>query len=71
MPVLLDVYFQGSAVCQYDVPFRSIISSVGSPCYAIVDFLHKILTSLVGNTDSFVKNFEHFVHLIKGIILQN
>jgi hypothetical protein len=34
-------------------------------------FLQKILAPLIGSTNSFVKNSEHFVHLIKGINLHD
>jgi hypothetical protein len=34
-------------------------------------FLHKILSPLVGNTNSFAKNSEHFIKLIQDISLQN
>jgi hypothetical protein len=54
-----------------DVPFRPIVGSVYSPCCALADFLHKILSPPVGNTDSFMKNSEHLVKLIKAINLQN
>jgi hypothetical protein len=42
-----------------DIPPRPIVGSTDSPCYALADFLHKILSPLVGNTDSFMKNSEH------------
>lgn len=53
-----------------DIPLRLIISSIVSSCYAIVSFLHKILAALVGSTNTFVKNWEHFIHLIKTIIFK-
>jgi hypothetical protein len=40
-----------------DIPLRPVMSSIGSPCYALVGFLHKILNPLAGNSESFVKNF--------------
>jgi hypothetical protein len=42
-----------------------------SLCYALADFLHKIISPLVGNTNSFVKNSEHFIKSIQDINLQN
>jgi hypothetical protein len=54
-----------------DIPLRPIVSSNGSPCYALAGFLHKILAPLVSNTDSFVKNSEHFIQLLKDINLRN
>jgi hypothetical protein len=54
-----------------DIPLRPIVSSIDSPCYALSEFLHKILSPLVGNTGSFVNNSEHFITTIKDINLQN
>jgi hypothetical protein len=47
-----------------DIPLRPIVSSIDSPCYALSEFLHKILSPLAGNTGSFVKNSEHFITTI-------
>jgi hypothetical protein len=47
-----------------DISLRPIVISIDSPCYAVADFLHKILGTLVGNTDSFVKNPERFIKQI-------
>jgi hypothetical protein len=33
-----------------------IVSSIGSPCYALAGFLHKILNPIAGKSESFVKN---------------
>jgi hypothetical protein len=50
-----------------NIPLRPTVSSIGSPCYALADIL-----GLLGcNTDSFVKNSEHFIKLIQEINLQN
>jgi hypothetical protein len=54
-----------------DIPLRPIVSSIDSPCYAMSEFLHKILTPVVGNTDSFVNNTQHFIKSIKDFNLQN
>jgi hypothetical protein len=53
-----------------DIPLRPIVSSIDSPCYALAGFLHKILTPLTGNTNSFVKNSEDFIKTIQDINLQ-
>jgi hypothetical protein len=50
---------------------RGIVSCRDSPCYALAEFLHKILSSPAINTGSFVKNSEHFIKLIQDINLQN
>jgi hypothetical protein len=54
-----------------DNPFIPTVSSIDSHCYALSDFLHKILSPLVGNTDNFKKKSEHFTRLIQDINLQN
>jgi hypothetical protein len=54
-----------------DVPLRPTVSSIGSPCYALAGFLHKILRPLAGNIPSDVKNSDHFVELLKFISLQH
>jgi hypothetical protein len=35
-----------------DIPPRPIVSSIGSPCYALAGFLHKILSPLAGKSES-------------------
>jgi hypothetical protein len=50
-----------------DIPLRPINICVGCPCYALAEFLHKILSLQPGNMDSFMKNSEHFIKLIQEI----
>jgi hypothetical protein len=66
-------FYRLAEIHKPDIPLRPIVSYVyiDSPSYALEDFLHKILSPLVGNTDSFVKNSEHFIILIREINLQN
>jgi hypothetical protein len=47
------------------------VSSIGSPCYALVGFLRKIVCPLAGKSESFVKNLGHFVQLLKSVNLQS
>jgi hypothetical protein len=42
------------------------VCSIGSPCYALAGFFHKILSPLAGKSESFVKNLGHFVQLLKS-----
>jgi hypothetical protein len=56
---------------QPDIPFRSIVSTVDAPCYALADFLHKILSPLAGKIGSFMKDSEHFIKSKKDINPQN
>jgi hypothetical protein len=39
-----------------DISLRPTVSSTDCPWYALADFLHKILSPQVGNTESFVNN---------------
>jgi hypothetical protein len=52
-----------------DVPLRPIVSSVGSLCYVLAGFLHKILSPLSEKSESFVKNLGHFIQLLKSVNL--
>jgi hypothetical protein len=54
-----------------DMPLRPTVSSVGSPCYGLAGFLHKILSPHAGKSESFVKNSGHFVQLFKSVNLQS
>jgi hypothetical protein len=46
------------------------VSPIGFPCYALANFLHKILRPLVGKSESFVKNSGHFVQLLRSVTFQ-
>jgi hypothetical protein len=54
-----------------DIPLRPIVSSIGSPCYALSGFLHKILSPIAGKSESFVKNSDHFIQPLISVNLQN
>lgn len=56
---LLKIYKQG-------VPLRPIVNTIGSPTYELAKYVAKILKPLVGNTDSFIKDSNDFVKLIKN-----
>jgi hypothetical protein len=45
------------------------VSSVSSPCYALVGFLRKILRPLAGKSEFFFKNSGHFIELLKCVNL--
>jgi hypothetical protein len=47
------------------------VSSIGSPCYALAGFIQTILKSLVGNSETSVKNSDHFIQLLKPTELQD
>jgi hypothetical protein len=53
------------------IPLRPIVCSVGSPCYSLAGFLHKLLSLLAGKLESFIKNSGHFVQLLKSVNLQS
>jgi len=46
------------------VPLRPIVSFVTSPTYALSKYLVKVLSPLVGNSPSFVRNSKEFVQFI-------
>jgi hypothetical protein len=54
-----------------DIPLRPIVSSFGSPCYALASLLHKILSTLAGRLECFIKNSGHFLQLLKSVNLQS
>jgi hypothetical protein len=54
-----------------NIPLRPIVSSIGSPCYALAGFIHKILCPLAGKSESFVKYSGHFVQLLKSVNLRS
>jgi hypothetical protein len=54
-----------------DITLRSIVSPIGSPCYGLGGFLHKIVSPLAGKSESFVKNSGHFIQLLKSVNLQS
>jgi hypothetical protein len=60
-----------TSVHKPDIPLMPIASSIGSPCYIMDDFLHKILRLLAGKSESFVKNLDHFVQFLKSVNLQS
>jgi hypothetical protein len=41
-----------------DIPCRPVVSSLDSPCYALADFLCKIISLLAANMDFSMKNSE-------------
>ena len=53
-----------------DMPLRPIISNIGSPCHQLAKFLTGIISPLIGNTDSYVRNSKHFVTMIAPITIQ-
>jgi len=48
------------------VPLRPIVNTIGSPTYELAKYVAKLLKPLVGNTDSFIKDSNDFVKLIKN-----
>jgi hypothetical protein len=58
-----------------DIPLRPRVNSIGSLCYAMAGFLHKILvfstSPLAGNSESFIKNLGNLVQLLMSVNLQS
>ena len=48
-----------------NTPLRPIVSCINSPTYKLSRFIAKILSPLVGSTDSFVMNTGHFVEMMR------
>jgi hypothetical protein len=47
-------------------PLRPIVNTIGSPTYELAKYVAKILSPLVGHTDSFIKDSNDFVKIIKN-----
>ena len=51
------------------VPLRPIVSFIGSPSYHLSKHLSFLLSPLVGNSTSFVKNSVHFVESLSTLVV--
>jgi hypothetical protein len=49
-----------------DIPLRPIVNTIGSPTYELAKHVAKILSPLVGHTDSFIKDSNDFIKIIKN-----
>lgn len=59
-------YFYGlPKIHKEQVPLRPIVSTIGSPTYALAKHLATILSPIVGQTPSHIRNSKHFVELMK------
>ncbi len=54
-----------------DIPMRPIVCTIGSPLYLLSKYLSKILSPLVGHSDSYIKNSTHFVNRISDIVIDD
>ena len=54
-----------------DVPLRPIVSTIGSPTYAIAKHLARLISPLAGQTKSYVKNSTDFANKIHNITIPN
>ena len=50
-----------------EVPLRPIVSTIGSATYNLAKELSRILSPLIGWTDTYIKNSSHFVSKIKDL----
>jgi hypothetical protein len=48
-----------------DAPLRPIVNTIGSPTYELAKHVAKILSPLVGHTDSFIKDSNEFIKIIE------
>ena len=53
-----------------EIPLRPIVSFVNSPTYGVSNFLAKILSPVVGNSENTVKNSFHFAEFVRGKTLK-
>jgi hypothetical protein len=49
-----------------EIPLRPIVNTIGSPTYELAKHVAKILSPLVGHTDSFIKDSNDFIKIIKN-----
>ena len=47
------------------IPLRCIVDTIGSPMYLLASHLAKLISPLVGNSASFIKDSSHFVQFFK------
>ena len=52
-----------------NVPLRPIVACINSPCYNLSKYVTKLISPLAGKSDSYVKNSEHFISMIKDLNL--
>ena len=52
-----------------NTPIRPIVNTIGSPTYHLAKHLCYILSLLVGNTNSYIRNSTHFVNKISALHL--
>jgi hypothetical protein len=46
------------------IRLRSMLSSTSTFCYPLAGFLRKVLSPVAGKSESFIKNFDHFIQLL-------
>ena len=69
-PTLLQIYGLPKTH-KKEVLLRPIVCSFGSATYNLAKELNRILSPLIGRTDSFVNNSSHFVNIISQIHLED
>lgn len=63
--------YGGPKIHKPRVPLRPIVDTIDSPTYYLASFLFKLIASLAGNSNSFIKNSSHFIQFIKDKKLDN
>ena len=69
-PTLLQIYGLPK-IHKKEVSLKPIVCTIGSATYNLAKELNRILSPLVGRTDSFVNNSFHFVNIISRIHLED
>jgi len=54
-----------------DIPLSPIVSTIGSPTYALAKHLAKVIAPLAGQTSSFIKNSTDFTQKINDMIIHD
>ena len=61
----LPYFYRLPKIHKEQVPLRPIVRTIGSPTYALAKHLATILSPIVGQTPSHIRNSKHFVELMK------
>jgi hypothetical protein len=73
--IQLSVFLQNDRFIGYrksDVPVSSVVCAIGSPCSALPGFLHKIRSSLFGESTSFAREIHNMsLTLVKSRNIQS
>ena len=64
------LFYGRPKIHKLDVPLRPIVSCIGTALYNTSKHLADILSSLVGKTNSFVRNWSHFSDIVQQEVIE-